>query len=108
METEGQREAVAYLNNIAKENNSMIRVGGHSKGGNLAVFAAAFADEETKERIVEVYSNDGPGFNEKISKDKRYLETLNKVKLIMPSFSVVAKEDLKATFEEWKEKVTRT
>lgn len=89
METEGQREAVAYLNNIAKENNSMIRVGGHSKGGNLAVFAAAFADEKTKERIVEVYSNDGPGFNEKISKDPRYLETLNKVKLIMPSFSVV-------------------
>ncbi len=89
METEGQREAVAYLNSIAKENSSIIRVGGHSKGGNLAVFAAAFADDDVKERIIEVYSNDGPGFNERISKDPRYLSTLNKVKLIIPSFSVV-------------------
>ncbi len=89
METEGQKEAVAYLNDVAKKYKGLIRVGGHSKGGNLAVFAAAFADEETKDRIVEVYSNDGPGFNEKVSNDNRYLSTLSKVKLIMPSFSVV-------------------
>ena len=43
-ETPGQAQAVAYLNSIAEETDCPLRVGGHSKGGNLAIFAAAFCE----------------------------------------------------------------
>ena len=36
-----------------------IMVGGHSKGGNLAVYAAANVPSEIQERITVVYSHDG-------------------------------------------------
>lgn len=55
-----QTDAVNYLNDIAKKYPNEIRVGGHSKGGNLAVYAAAFCKEEIKKRIIKVYNNDGP------------------------------------------------
>ncbi len=89
METAGQQEAADYLDRMATENQGMIRVGGHSKGGNLAVYAAAFSQKTIHQRIIQVYSNDGPGFNDAISKDGRYLDMVPKVKLIIPSFSIV-------------------
>lgn len=62
-----QISAKEYLENIAKKYpNKKIRIGGHSKGGNLAVYASIFADSEVKKRIINVYNNDGPGFNEDI------------------------------------------
>ena len=42
-ETEGQLSAVRYLNEVGAEINRPLRVGGHSKGGNFAVYAAALA-----------------------------------------------------------------
>ena len=63
-----QIDAVNYLNNIAAKYNSNIRVGGHSKGGNLAIYAATFCTREVQDRIINVYNNDGPGFSEKIVK----------------------------------------
>ena len=57
-----QLDSVKYINDIAKKYQNNIRIGGHSKGGNLAVYAAVFADEEVKTRIINVYNNDGPGF----------------------------------------------
>ncbi len=93
-ETAGQEEAKNYLERVANNTNNTnktnkIIVGGHSKGGNLAVYAAAFADKEVRDSILQVYSNDGPGFNDSISKNPQYLSSLGKVKLIIPSFSVV-------------------
>ncbi|MBQ4011467.1 MAG: DUF2974 domain-containing protein, partial [Erysipelotrichales bacterium] len=49
-----------------------MRVTGHSKGGNLAVYASVFAKEEVKERILDVYSNDGPGFLKPIISSDEY------------------------------------
>lgn len=37
-------------------------VGGHSKGGNLAEYAALTAAPEVKQRIARLYNHDGPGF----------------------------------------------
>ncbi|MBQ9317267.1 MAG: DUF2974 domain-containing protein, partial [Atopobiaceae bacterium] len=62
--TEAQREAATYLERAlvrAAEQGRMVRVGGHSKGGNLAEYAAVCCPSELRERIVRVYSNDGPG-----------------------------------------------
>ena len=58
-----QLSAKKYLEMIAKEySDKKIRIGGHSKGGNIAVYAATFVSQEIKDRIINVYNNDGPGF----------------------------------------------
>lgn len=88
-ETPGQYEAVRYLERIAARTEGPLRVGGHSKGGNLAVYAASFCSEQVKERILTVYSNDGPGFNKSVVDSPEYQESLDKVCLIIPESSMI-------------------
>ncbi len=88
-ETPGQQEAVRYLDRMAEETACPIRVGGHSKGGNLAVYAAAFCGAEARARLLTAYSNDGPGFNSAISLTEPYQSVLDKVDLIVPESSVI-------------------
>lgn len=54
--------ALDYVNSVAKELPSKLILGGHSKGGNLAVFAAVKSDAFIRNRIEQVYDHDGPGF----------------------------------------------
>lgn len=87
-ETEGQRLAVQYLNGIgAGGTGENLRVGGHSKGGNLAIYASAFCD--CGGRIFEVYSNDGPGFKKEIVQRAGFAENLVKVKKFIPDSSII-------------------
>lgn len=88
-ETEGQRKAVTYLNRIASEFECDIRVGGHSKGGNFAVYAATFCKDEFKKRITKIYSNDGPGFREEVTSSPQYISILPKIVSIVPETSVI-------------------
>lgn len=88
-ETEAERDSVAYLNLVASCSSRNLRIGGHSKGGHLAVYAAAFCDEKIKDRILRVYSNDGPGFTSDFIKDKRTKSIQNKVLRILPVESIV-------------------
>ena len=88
-ETEGQRSAVRYLNEVGKKINRPIRVGGHSKGGNFAVYAAAFCDSEIQDRILAVYTNDGPGFRSEVMEREAYKRILPRVVSIVPDTSVV-------------------
>lgn len=83
-----QRDAVKYLENIAQIANSKIRVGGHSKGGNLAIFASAFCDSNVKEQIIDIYNNDGPGMNEINIQKVGYKEILNRIHTFIPQESV--------------------
>ncbi len=87
MQTEGQLQSASYLKQAAAFFGCPLRVGGHSKGGNLAVYAAAFGGDGA--RLVSVYSNDGPGFNNDIAAMPQYAAVLDKVTLIMPEFSIV-------------------
>lgn len=57
-----QRLALSYLEEMADKLPGSILVGGHSKGGNLAVDASARCRESVQERIRAVYTHDGPGF----------------------------------------------
>lgn len=57
-----QKTAVRYLTDAARHCRGKILVGGHSKGGNLAVYAAVKCSEDIQKRIERVYSHDGPGF----------------------------------------------
>ena len=88
-ETEGQRRAIEYLNRIGSKTRRPIRVGGHSKGGNFAVYASAFADPKVKKRIIQVYTNDGPGFRHEVLKSKEYKETIPLIKSIVPDTSII-------------------
>lgn len=88
-ETPGQSAAVAYINQIAAAIPGRLTVGGHSKGGNFAVYAAAFCEPAVSARIERVYSNDGPGFRQEITADERYLAILPKTEKIIPESSLV-------------------
>ena len=86
-----QLDSVKYINDIAKKYQNNIRIGGHSKGGNLAVYAAVFAEEEVKTRIINVYNNDGPGFADDITNTKEYKEMIEKVHTYIPQSSVIGR-----------------
>lgn len=88
---ESQTEAVKYLEEISSKYDTKIRVGGHSKGGNLAVYASAFCSEKVKNRIINVYNNDGPGFCDKVIQSKEYKEILNRVHTYIPQTSIIGR-----------------
>ncbi len=88
-QTPAQYDAVTYLNRVMGLIEGDVYCGGHSKGGNLAVYASAFCREEYRKRIIRVYSNDGPGFNETIAASPEYMAVLDKVELIMPECSMI-------------------
>lgn len=84
-----QKEAKAYIMDVAKQNHNKIIIGGHSKGGNLAMYAGSFIPNVIKHRIIKVYSFDGPGFNHKAINSKKYLESVDKIKSFIPQTSIV-------------------
>ena len=90
-ETEGAKEAVSYLNDVAASVDGDFILGGHSKGGNFAMYAAAFAEDAVKERILKVYNNDGPGFREEIVRSAAYRELLPKITNIVPQTSIIGR-----------------
>ena len=87
--TPGQLKSVRYLNRVAQEEPGIIRVGGHSKGGNLSVYAAVHCEPEIQERIETVYSNDGPGFRADVLESEAYKRMMPKIKSILPESSIV-------------------
>ena len=84
-----QEEAAAYLSFVAHSTTDRLLIGGHSKGGNLAVYAAATCDEAVRERIVTVWSNDGPGFPREMLESSGYLAIRDRIRPLMPRSSVV-------------------
>lgn len=88
--TPGQSAARSYLDRVADSTTLPIRVGGHSKGGNLAVYAALFCRSDVrKDRIIHVYSNDGPGFVDTIAKSSNYYEMVSRIDKFVPESSIV-------------------
>ena len=64
-------------------------VAGHSKGGNLAVYAAANVPSEIQERITVVYSHDGPGFDEVFFDEDGYVRIASKIHKSVPGSSII-------------------
>lgn len=84
-----QRLAAQYVREVAAEFMQPIRMGGHSKGGNLAVFAAARSSPMLQTRILKVYNHDGPGFNDYMMGDPGYLAMVPRIKTYIPQSSVI-------------------
>ena len=88
-EIPAQRDAVEYLTWAASVYPGKIAVGGHSKGGNLAMYAAAMVPESVQERIGNIYNNDGPGFQEKILQTEGYQRIKPRIKTILSQNAMV-------------------
>ncbi len=84
-----QQAAAEYVRAVAGQTDGPIVVGGHSKGGNLAVYAAAKCGRDVQGRIERAYSHDGPGFRagQLESDDFRAVEL--RVEKVIPQSSVV-------------------
>ncbi|ETP72358.1 Protein of unknown function (DUF2974) [Lachnospiraceae bacterium JC7] len=88
-ETEGAKEAVRYLNQVAEHIPGDLILGGHSKGGNFAMYAAAFCEDSIKSRITRIYNNDGPGFRDEIIDTVQYKEIVPRIVNIVPETSII-------------------
>ena len=78
-----------YLNTVAGKIKGKITVVGHSKGGNLAIYAGAMCSEKTKEKIVEIQSFDSPGFTEDFIASENYLKIEGKIVKFVPEESMI-------------------
>lgn len=83
-----QRLAAAYVRQFAETFAGSLYISGHSKGGNLAVYAAAKCDEMLQKRICAIYNQDGPGFLESMLEDEGYLRIIPKIFTYVPQSSV--------------------
>lgn len=88
-ETPAHKKAVNYINTIDLDGILTLRLGGHSKGGNLSIYAAMHSNWDVKRRIVCVYNNDGPGFSKRIIGSQFYLELQPIIQNIIPESSIV-------------------
>lgn len=85
----GQEYSVRYLEDAAARFEGDFYVGGHSKGGNLAVYSAMNCAPETQERIRRIYSMDGPGFRPEVLEKCGYDRIAGRVTKILPHSSLV-------------------
>lgn len=84
-----QRLAAEYVRDFTERYPIPMYLGGHSKGGNLAVFAAVKNDAAIRSRIRQVYNHDGPGFTDFVMKDPAYLQIVPRIRTIIPQSSVI-------------------
>jgi hypothetical protein len=88
-EIPAQKTGASYLHRALSELPGKFTVGGHSKGGNVAVFASVNATEEEKARILAVYNNDGPGFHPEFVERVEYKKMLSRIHVFIPRSSIV-------------------
>lgn len=77
-EIASQRDASSYLKKIADKTKGPLMIMGHSKGGNLSVYAGIMAEKSIRDRIVKIYNFDGPGFRKDFWESENAQEMKNK------------------------------
>lgn len=83
-----QKRAIEYLQKISEHTDGMLRVGGHSKGGNLAIYGSVMC-KSAHEKILEIYSNDGPGFSREFQELPETKKMMPKIIRIIPEYSII-------------------
>ena len=89
-EVPAQKKAVDYVRDVAKQfPRKKLRLGGHYKGGNLAVYAGVFCPSFVQRRIAAIWSNDGPGFHNDLLDLPEHQRVAERICSIVPKSSVV-------------------
>ena len=91
MTVPSENEAALYLKDVTEGREETVRIGGHSKGGHLAIYAAMTADPEISSRIEKVYSFDGPGFNHEAMESEKFKSVQPKIIKIIPETSIIGR-----------------
>ena len=86
-----QLRATQYAIEVAERvSRRALRIGGHSKGGNLAAWAAIHLPEKLQtERLLAAYNNDGPGFNAEVLSSDGFARAAEKIHTFIPESSAV-------------------
>ena len=86
-----QEAGAKYLGEVARRtpHRLTLRVGGHSKGGNLAVYAAIKCDPRIQKRIVAVFNHDGPGFKEGLFESSDFSKVRDLIHTTLPEESLI-------------------
>lgn len=88
-EIPSQKVAAKYAVLVAEDMDLPLRLGGHSKGGNLAIYAGTRLPLEQQDNIVCIYNHDGPGFSKEFLKRAGYLNIRGKIRSFVPESSIV-------------------
>ena len=84
-----QTDAIEYLKKQAETFSGTLNVSGHSKGGNLSLYASAMQDEAVQNRIEKIYCWDSPGVHRSILGTEGYQRVVSKAKRYIPQDSIV-------------------
>lgn len=88
-EIPAQRAAREYALAVMERIPGKFYLGGHSKGGNLAVYTASHLPTEFQERLITVYDHDGPGFPQEFYQKQGYKAIASKIHKTLPRSSVI-------------------
>lgn len=84
-----QTLSVPYVEKVARKTKGNLTLLGHSKGGNLAIYAAVMCSDTVRDRIIEIQSFDNPGFTEEFINSEKYLETESRISKLVPEESMI-------------------
>lgn len=84
-----QEEGVKYLNSVGELMSCEFKVGGHSKGGNIAIYSSIKCPKLLQNRITHVFSHDGPGFREEIFESQEYQNMKERIYIYLPQSALV-------------------
>ena len=84
-----QEAATIYLARAAQLTDRPLRLVGHSKGGNIAVYAAACVSQKVQKRIESIWSYDGPGMNREMSQSEGFLRINDRIHSYIPQTSII-------------------
>jgi len=88
-QVQSQKRATEYLNAVYGTHKRPYYTGGHSKGGNLAVWSSLNVPQEVQKALITAYNNDGPGFNTDMVKTPEYKRISGRIRTIIPESSIV-------------------
>jgi hypothetical protein len=85
-----QKFALSFLKKVFSNHpDAKFIVGGHSKGGNLALYSSAMCDKSLQDRIITIYNNDGPDLCEEVVNNDVMNAIERKLIKIVPEFCIV-------------------
>ena len=83
-----QESAARYVDEAAAAIDGPLLCGGHSKGGNLAVYGAAMCSGAVHNRIERAFSHDGPGFVEEFLSGDAFAGLSGRIDKTLPQSSI--------------------